>query len=278
MYGGILYKGSNGEGYHTITNTTIENNTFDYNDTNIYLYEGWFDRTIVRNNTIKHSNLTYWGEHTQKCGDADGISLQNQSNGLFEGNDVSGGCFGSAGITHWINPAAASTRNTFTKNHIHEVGGGGIVSGGGANDIQSDIITHNIIAYFGNGKTCVPYEGAWGGIRIDKRQKSAEPSLVMNNTIHNGDIGVFLASLSDYYIIKNNTVNNMSKYLININGHNLHNIFDNNIYCQPAGDTGMFYYRNQKYNFARWKMQTGQDAGSTFGGLPCGNPSPARGK
>jgi len=278
MYGAILYLGGGRNGYRDVSNITIEDNAFDYNDTNIYLYEGWFKGTIIRNNTIAHSNLTYWGEHTGPCGDADGISLQNQTSGIFEGNNISGGCYGSAGITHWINPSATSTGNAFRGNHIHDVEGAGIITGGGANDIQTDTISHNIIRSFGSGTACIPYEGAWGGIRIDKRQKSATSSLVTNNTIYNGDIGIFLASLSDYYIIKKNTIKNMTKYLIKNNGHNLHNIFDNNIYCQPAGDNGMFYYRIQKYNFARWKMQTGQDGGSSFGGLPCGNPPPAMGK
>jgi hypothetical protein len=268
MCGAILYLGGGRAGYHNVSNITIEENTFDYNDTNIYLYEGWFSGTIIRNNIIKHSNLTYWGEHTQNCGDADGISLQNQADGLFEGNDISGGCFGSAGITHWINPHARSTGNIFTRNHIHDVEGGGIITGGGANDIQSDTISYNIIKNFGTGKACMPHEGAWGGIRLDKRQKSATPSQVMNNFIYNGDIGVFFASLSNYYIVKNNTINTMSKCLINNKCHNLQNIIDSNIYFQPAGDTGMFHYRKHKYNFARWKMETGQDGGSTFAALP----------
>src|SRR5271157_100871 len=271
MYGGILYLGGGGAGYKTISNSTIDNNTFDYNSTNIYLYEGWFEGTIIRNNTITHSNLTYWGEHTGPCGDADGISLQNQTNGTFEGNNISGGCYGSAGITHWINPSATSTNNVFTRNHIHDVEGGGIMTGGGANDRQTDTITYNTIENFGSGTTCVPYEGAWGGIRIDKRQTSATPSLVADNTIYNGDIGIFLASLSDYYIVKNNTVNKMSKYLIRNNGHNLHNIFDNNIYYQPGGDTDMFYYPNRKYNLAGWKLQTRQDGGSIFSDPLSGN-------
>jgi hypothetical protein len=236
---------------HIVSNVTISSNTFSYNDTNMYLANGNYNNAVIQDNVITYSNQTYWGEHTRTgTNDADGISLQGLTNSTIQRNDISGGCWGYAGIFIW-HGGYTETGNVITRNYIHDVEGGGIIDGG-TGGTQNVTISYNIIKNFGTGDAATYSLDniAWGGIRADRAQSTN--SLVANNTIYNGDVGFYLGSLSDYYTIKNNIVHTMSAYFVRNNGEILNNIFDNNIYY-PGSVGTPFYVPSAAKSWAQWQ-------------------------
>ncbi|MGB9669220.1 MAG: hypothetical protein ACPL0B_02430, partial [Anaerolineales bacterium] len=201
--------------YHNIL---IYNNIFNYCRHNIYLisqtapYHG-FRNIVIRNNQMLNSNGLVCGERWIATGDADGISLQNLRDSIIEYNDISGHCDGIGGITHWIANGYAGTGNIIRYNYIHDIKGAGIANDACTFGTANCQIYGNIISNFGTGSS-----GPYGGIRLNRAQTSSKHSLVSNNTICNGDIGIYFNALTDYYNIVNNIIYNMRLKIIRSNG------------------------------------------------------------
>jgi len=244
-------------------NITIKNNYFDYCRENIYFinqrspYLGW-DKIIISKNKITHSNGLTNGEIWETAGDRDGISLQHLSNSIVEYNDISGHCDEVAGITHWASPKedATATGNIFRYNYIHDVEGSGICIGSGRLATMNFEIYCNIIANFGTGRTRKYY----GGLRLNSKQTENQPTKVYNNTIYNGDVGIFLYSYPHNYHIFNNIISNISKYYIYcFSGKD--NEINFNCYGPTTGGNH-FNYLNTEYNWTGWRTITGFDKNS----------------
>jgi hypothetical protein len=236
-------------GSRTMTNITIENCTFDYNAVNVYLSNGFYSNAVIQNNVITHSNQTYWDEPTTNAtDDYDGLSLQNLSNSTVKGNDISGGCVASAGIYHWICSGCNVTGTVITQNYIHDIEGVGIKEGGEDTGTVNIQITYNVIKNVGIGQSDPSTQG---GIWLNRIQTSGTPSLVANNTIYGGLVGINVWDQADYFTIKNNIVSGASTYLARVYSTGTHNVFSNNLYY-PGSVGTPFYTPYEATNWAGW--------------------------
>jgi len=243
----------------SLNNIHILNCKFDYCRHNIYLVDQvkpfyGFRNIVFSRNKITHSNGLKSGKRWIETGDADGFSLQNVRDSIFEYNDISGHCDGIAGITIWNAVGANITGNIIRYNHIHDIKGAGIAFGAGssAETKRNVFIYGNIIRNYGTGDA-PPY----GGIRINGPQTDYSPSKIYNNTIINGDIGIYLYTNPNNYIIKNNIIYKMKNYIIKSNVSINKNKIDNN--CYDSLKRNMFQIRGKDYTFAQWRSITGQD-------------------
>jgi len=240
----------------TTTELNILNNTFDYVSNAIYLFTAATVTATVSRNVITHACQAYGGNFS--LFDAEGISLQNMKNSVIEYNEISGEYCTAAGIVHWdfTSGEIETTNNVFRYNYIHDISGAGIAHGGTAVSSGNCEIYGNIITNYGSDITGAPH----GGLRLNRAQTSATPSKVYNNVCYNGDVGIYLNALTDYYTINNNIVHTMSSYLVQSNVLIGNNIFDYNCYKDAA--TGTPFYYNAGKNWADWKTWCGGDSHS----------------
>jgi parallel beta-helix repeat protein len=186
--------------------------------------------------------------------DQEAIGLQNLANSTVSGNAISGGAPGG-GISYWTNASTAgAVGNQFYNNYIHDILGFGIAPGGSGTSNSNVSVTYNIISRCGQGSS-PPY----GGLRLNRAQSGT--SLIANNIVYGCDRGIYMYSLTDHYIIKNNIISGNSDYAVyrgevGINS----NILSSNIYY-PDG-SAEFYYMGSNENFSQWKNSTNQDSNS----------------
>ena len=259
--GGIFITCTTGDGH----NYTIQNNIFRHSTNNIYLVSGdgatrLWRNTLIKNNTITNWNMTadpaYYGQAFYTTGDRDGLSFQNLKDSIVEYNHIYNGKLDTGGICHWIKTGVAATGNIIRYNRIHDIYSAGIINDGGSDNTANCKIYGNIIYNYAvdNSTDC-------GGIRLNRAQTSTEPSEVYNNTIYNGDIGIYLNSLPNNYIIKNNIVHTVRNYFVSSNTLINQNILDFNCYY-PGATGSKFRLAGTDYTFSGWKTATGQDGGS----------------
>ncbi len=257
---GIYLRTSNAGGVINSGPITIQRCTFDYVGTNLYLISvnhGNWDTVTITNNIITYSNKTTQGGTWGYDSDRDGLSFQNLKNSLITRNEISGQCHsttGGGGIVHWTSSGADATGNVIAYNYIHDIEGAGIVHGAGVTSTNAQIY-YNIISNYGTSA----YESPHGGIRINSAQTSGTLSTVYNNTIYNGDVGIYLNSLTDYYVIKNNIVSNCTYAARTNQANEGNNILSNNLYYHPT--TLKFSVSGVDKTLAEWQAyMSPQDA------------------
>lgn len=203
-----------------------------------------------------NTGLTVAGQHWG--GDEEGIGLQNLHDTVVTDNRVVGGAKG-CGVALWVNPASSSGNCTFADNRFEGLLASGIVHGSGfSTPIGGNRIVYNLIL------DCCQTNGPshsgnlWGAIRLNTSQTS--PTLVANNTIIGGDVGVLLYSGPNHYTIANNISFLPSVGHVRSVSALAQNTFDHNGYEPDAADA--FQVNGVDYGFAAWLTLTGLDSHS----------------
>lgn len=235
----------------------IHKNIVEWNANGIYITgkddgfksDGYSDCEI-KNNTVTHTNYqNVWG-HSTKDGHA--LGIQNSSFCRFEGNTITDNY---SGIALWTAANYESHNNIFTRNYIARSLLYGIVHGAdGANNSFHNTFSFNIIIDCGHSA------GHWGGLRINRSQSKGNK--YYNNTLYNNDINIYLYSLPDYHVIKNNISMSPQKYHVWVDDSaGTHNVIDNNCYYSIRNN--FFHFRSpQNLPFAAWQKKSQQDASS----------------
>lgn len=223
-----IYINNSGQAYADVV---IFNNSFNYCRDQLYLVaegSGYFIGAIIRDNTLIGSNYLYNSTVPWRLtGDIDGLSIQTIRNSIIEGNNISGYCVNADGdsgaISCWVPGSFDCTGNIIRRNYIHDVQGSGIIWAGSDVPDTDCQIYDNIVTDFG------VY-----GFHLVKGQTSDTKSGIYNNTITNGSSGIRLQAQADYYLIKNNIIDNCT-YAINLeSGYGANNVANHNLYHHPT--------------------------------------------
>jgi|GEM_PF-4580568 len=247
----------------------ITKSSLEYNANGIYITgrdDGFgsdgYNHCEIKDNTIAYTNYeNVWG-HTTKDGHA--IGIQNSSSCLIEGNTITANY---SGIALWTADLYSSRDNVVTRNYVVDNHLYGIVHGAnGKNNSWGHVFSFNIIANNGH------WPGQWGGLRINRVQEKG--NRYFNNTLYNNDINIYLYSLPDCHVIRNNVSLEPVRYHVWLdNSAGKNNVIDNNCYFSKKTDG--FHARVQSgLSFAQWKAGTGYDRASVFSSaaLPVGHP------
>ena len=254
---GIKFEGRNG---NNNSNIVILNNNLTNNGESIFL--GTYDEnnethkncSIIRN-TIENTGITTGSEYWEEIihGDMEAIGLQNLNNSDVTNNHIINGA-PDGGIVLWTNQNSTSNNNLFKGNYLKNLLGFGIAPGGAyANNTTNNTVAYNIIVNCGQGSS-PPY----GGLRLNRPQYPSNK--IYNNVLVGNDINIYLYSLTDDYIIKNNISFNPVNYHVRRDGEISNNILDYNDYYPTTG--AKFRLDKIDYNFANWKSRSSQDVHS----------------
>ena len=254
---GIWFEGRNGNdnSYITISHCNISNC-----GESIFLgaYASATEKhshCTISNNTIQNTGITtgseLWDEFLS--GDLEAIGLQNINNSTISRNIITGGAV-DGGIVVWTAETSTSNDNEIKRNYLKDLDGAGVIPGGAyTNNTTNNTVAYNIIVDCGQGSS-PPY----GGLRLNRSQSPSNK--IYNNVLVGNDINLYLYSLTDYYIIKNNISYNPVNYHVRRDGEIGNNILDYNCYYPDTGTK--FQLDGSDYDFSGWKTQTGQDAHS----------------
>ncbi|RLI40648.1 hypothetical protein DRO59_08780 [Candidatus Bathyarchaeota archaeon] len=254
---GIKFEGRNG---NNNSNIIILNNNLTNNGESIFL--GTYDENnethkncSIIGNTIENTGITTGSEYWEEIihGNMEAIGLQNLNNSDVTNNHIINGA-PDGGIVLWTNQNSTSNNNLFKGNYLKNLLGFGIAPGGAyANNTTNNTVAYNIIVNCGQGSS-PPY----GGLRLNRPQYPSNK--IYNNVLVGNDINIYLYSLTDDYIIKNNISFNPVNYHVRRDGEIGNNVLDYNCYY-PDGSS-KFLLDGSNYSFSDWKTQTGQDSHS----------------
>ena len=242
-------------------NIVIQGNTVSWNANGIYLISeggaaGLQQIKIIRN-LVEYNDFNEVWRHQTK--DGHGLGVQNTSGSYFGENEIR---YNNTGAAFWTQATRRSDYNILARNFVHYNQHYGIAFGGeGRDNMSGNIISFNIIS--GNGSIAsninVYDEGFNGGLRINRSQSLRNE--FRNNTLARNDVNIYLFSLTDYAVIKNNISFSPKSFHVLIKGGLEHNEFADNLYY-PDG-LGLFGMgKERRLDFLTWRTKTSQDKGS----------------
>lgn len=148
--------------------------------------------------------------------------------------------------------------NLIKGNFIHNVSNHGIIlSGGARSGSGGSTICDNIIAHYGTGGAPLVLGSVNGGIFVGPPYSSDNHLNVFNNTLYDGETGLYLFDVNfDYVYFKNNIVDTMSSSLARAESAVKNCVLSNN--CYKDGDVGTpFYASSALRSFDYWKTTWG---------------------
>jgi hypothetical protein len=238
----------------------IQGNTVSWNANGIYLIsEGGaagLQQIKIIKNLVEYNDFNEVWRHTTK--DGHGLGVQNTSGSYFGENEFR---YNHTGPCFWTQAERRSDNNILTRNFIHHNKRSGVAFGGeGRDNMAGNTISFNIISDNGILRSGNVYDDGFnGGLRINRSQSIRNE--FRNNTLARNDVNIYLFSLTDYAVIKNNISFSPKYFHVLIKGGLEHNEFADNLYY-PDG-LGLFGMgKERRLDFLTWRTKTGQDKGS----------------
>lgn len=256
-----------------VSNVLLNNNTFNNCSDNAQYFAssgpvtaGYWDGVTISNNVFNNTNFTQsglaWRDDIAQGSigvDHDALAIQNMRNSIVENNQFINGCRNAA-ITFWWAASSTANNNIIRNNYFYNLSACAINYSGGSPVSAGADIYNNIINTFCTLGTSGAYTYASG---IFTEGNTSTTIYVYNNTIYNGDVGLYNSATNGYNVTyKNNIISTMSQYLCYMADGTLHSrVFDYNDYV--SGDSGTpFSFGGVAKTWAQWKTWTGADTNS----------------